>query len=377
MDEIRKLGGPTGIARSWVEIDLSRLEHNVSVIRGLLPAKTSIIAVVKANAYGHGIAAVAKRLAELGLKSFAVADPAEGLQLRDLLPEAEITVFGGCRKGEEEIFRSARLTAAVFDLREISTDLRIQVKIDTGMGRLGISWRRLESVLPRIRGRITGVYATLASADVDPAFTRLQIDRFLQATTAMRIRRHICNSAGLRFPQGHLEAVRPGLALYGIALVPELTALKPILEWKTRILTINVMEKGSTLGYGCTYTTTREESRIAVLPLGYADGYNRRLSNRGQVEIGGRLFPVVGRVSMDQVLVDVSDGEGIEAGAEVKLISSDPDSPISAVALARRLDTIPYEILTTIGPRVVRKSQEPTEGPRSKNQIPRGEVGRI
>jgi len=360
-----------------VEIDLSRLEHNVSVIRGLLPAKTSIIAVVKANAYGHGIAAVAKRLAELGLKSFAVADPAEGLQLRDLLPEAEITVFGGCRKGEEEIFRSARLTAAVFDLREISTDLRIQVKIDTGMGRLGISWRRLESVLPRIRGRITGVYATLASADVDPAFTRLQIDRFLQATTAMRIRRHICNSAGLRFPQGHLEAVRPGLALYGIALVPELTALKPILEWKTRILTINVMEKGSTLGYGCTYTTTREESRIAVLPLGYADGYNRRLSNRGQVEIGGRLFPVVGRVSMDQVLVDVSDGEGIEAGDEVKLISSDPDSPISAAALARRLDTIPYEILTTIGPRVVRKSQEPTEGPRSKNQIPRGEVGRI
>ena len=351
MDEIRKSGRSNGIARSWAEINLSNLEHNVSVIRGIIPQKAEIIAVVKANAYGHGLEAVTRRLAGSGIKSFGVADPTEALQLRNLLPEAEITVFGGCRNGEEEIFRSARLTSAVFDLREIPPGLRVQIKIDTGMGRLGIPWKQLDALLPQIRGRVTGVYATMACADVDPEFTRIQIDRFLKATANMRVRRHLCNSAGLRFSEAHLEAVRPGLALYGIAMVPQLAALKPILEWKTRILTLNDMEPGSTLGYGSSYTTERE-SRIAVLPVGYADGYNRLLSNEGRVETKQGLFPVVGRVSMDQTLVDVTDAPGIQIGDEVKLISSDPKSPISALALARQLDTIPYEILTTIGPRI-------------------------
>jgi alanine racemase len=362
MDEIRESRGSDRLARSWAEISLPSLEHNLSVIRSLIPPKTDIIAVVKANAYGHGIEKVAKRAWKLGIKSFAVADPIEALHLRSLLPESEITVFGGCRKGEEELFRSARLTAAVYNLGEISPDIRIQIKVDTGMGRLGIPWGRLKESAPQIKGRVTGVYATLASADTDPEFSRLQIDRFLHATEGMKVRRHICNSAGLRFSEGHLESVRPGLAIYGIAMVPELNSLRPVLEWKTKILALNDMNPGSTLGYGSTFKTARKSS-IAVLPMGYADGYNRLLSNQGKVEIKSKLFPVVGRISMDLTLVDVTDDPDIKVGDEVKLISSDPSSSISALALAQQLNTIPYEILTTIGSRVERvfKDRDTTE----------------
>ena len=283
-----------------------------------------------------------------------MADPTEALQLRKILPKAEITVFGGCQKGDNEIFRSASLTSAAFDLREISPEIRVQIKIDTGMGRLGIPWNQVETLLPKIKGRVTGVYATMASADFDPEFTRIQIDRFLKATANMRVRRHVCNSAGLSFPEGHFEAVRPGLALYGIAMVPELAKLRPVLEWKTRILALNDMDPGTTLGYGSTYRTEKN-SRIAVLPIGYADGYNRLLSNRGKVEIQQEFYPIVGRVSMDLTLVDVTAGQSIQIGDEVKLISADSESPISALSLAQQLDTIPYEVLTTIGSRIERR----------------------
>jgi len=353
MDEIRESIRSDRIARSWVEISLSNLEHNISTIRGMIPQKTEIIAVVKANAYGHGIDEIANRLNSLGIKSFGVADPNEALHLRKVLPESEITVFGGCQKNDEEIFRSARLTAAVFDLREVARDIRVQIKIDTGMGRLGVPWKDVDKLLPDIRGRVTGVYATMASADSDPDFTQTQIKRFLEATAQIRVRRHVCNSAGLRFAEGYLEAVRPGLALYGIAMVPELGDLLPVLEWKTRILALNNMEPRATLGYGSTFRTEKQ-SRIAVLPVGYADGYNRLLSNQGKVEINQKLYPVVGRVSMDLTLIDVTSAPEFRIGDEVKLISSDPESPISALAMAQQLNTIPYEVLTTIGTRVER-----------------------
>jgi alanine racemase len=339
--------------RSWVEISLPKLQHNLSVIRQLIPSRSEVIAVVKANAYGHGMAKIAVELWECGVHSFGVADEREGVELRGLLPEAEITVFGGCDPGSEELFISSNLTAALFDDRVLPKDLKVQLKINTGMGRLGVPWERAGEVIKYCPGLVTGVYSTFSSSDISREATQQQIRRFVRATSKLGIRRHISNSAGLQYPEAHLDAVRPGLALYGIALCPALAELLPILRWKARIMTVNELPAGSTVGYGKNFTTSRP-SRIAVLPVGYADGYRRLLSNRGKVLTEYGLAPVVGNVSMDLTTIDVTDLEKVRAGDEVTLLDDDPGSEISARQLAASLDTIPYEILTLIGPRVER-----------------------
>jgi alanine racemase len=339
--------------RSWVEISLPKLQHNLSVIRQLIPSRTEVIAVVKANAYGHGMAKIAEELWTCGVHSFGVADVREGIELRELLSEAEITVFGGCDPGSEELFVSSDLTAALFDDRVLPEDLKVQLKINTGMGRLGVPWERVGEMIKQSPGLVTGVYSTFSSSDVSPEATQQQMRRFNEATSELGIRRHISNSAGLQFSEAHLDAVRPGLALYGIALCPALVALRPVLRWKARIMTVNELPSGATIGYGRNFTTSRP-SRIAVLPVGYADGYRRLLSNRGKVLTEYGLAPVVGNVSMDLTTIDVTDFEGVRTGDDVILLDDDPGSEISARQLAASLETIPYEILTLIGSRVER-----------------------
>lgn len=339
--------------RSWVEISLPKLQHNLSVIRQLIPSRTEVIAVVKANAYGHGMAQIAEKLWKCGVRSFGVADALEGVELRALLHDAEITVFGGCDPGAEELFISSDLTAALFDDRVLPEDLKVQLKVNTGMGRLGVPWERVGEMIKQSPGLVTGVYSTFSSSDISPEATQQQLRKFTQATSELGMRRHISNSAGLQYRDAHLDAVRPGLALYGIALCPALAELRPILRWKARIMTVNELPTGVTVGYGRNFTTSRP-SRIAVLPVGYADGYRRLLSNRGKVLTEYGLVPVVGNVSMDLTTIDVTDLEKIRAGDEVVLLDDDPDSEISARQLAATLDTIAYEILTLIGPRVER-----------------------
>lgn len=339
--------------RSWVEVSLPALSHNLSFVRSLISPSCQIIAVVKANAYGHGVEGIARFLREEGVSSFGVADVVEALSLRAVLPDAEITVFGGCDPGDESLFTENRLTAALLDPSTYSERLKYQLKINTGMGRLGVSWEQTREVIQKSVGNITGIYSTFASAEVDLDATREQHSRFLNATRGLGIRRHLCNSAGLRLPEAHFEAVRPGLALYGVPLVPELSSLQPALTWKARISVINQLPAGHHIGYGGTFRTART-SRIGVLPVGYADGYNRRLSNQGQVLTPHGYAPIVGLVSMDLTAIDITDYPGIGVGDEVTLLDSAPGSPISALALAKQLNTIPYEILTSIGPRVVR-----------------------
>jgi len=287
------------------------------------------------------------------VREFAVATLPEAIAVREALPEAGILVLMGCSPGQESSFLAHRLTASIFDSRQRSAVVPSEVKIDTGMTRVGIPWDEAREFITAFRGKLVGVFSHFSSADEDDEVTRIQLERFQEATRGLNLRSHISNSAGLRFPDAHLDAVRPGLALYGIAPCPEVADVEPILEWKTRILTVRPIPPGTPIGYNGTFVS-RRDSRIAVLPVGYADGYSRALSNRGSVRIGGKLAPVVGRVSMDLTTVDVSDIRSVSPGDEAVLLEADTASPISAAGLAEMLGTIPYEVLTSIGPRVER-----------------------
>jgi len=340
------------MSRTWVEISLSRLKHNLGCIREL-SQDSPVIAVVKANAYGHGVRRVAETLWSQGVRSFGVAELGEARELRLHLPEADILVFGGCNPGEELEFERCRLTAAVYSDAIPPSPIGVELKLETGMGRLGLSPDALPALIGELGERVRGIYTTLSSADFDPVATRAQISRFEAATAGLGVRRHLSNSAGLAYPEARFDAVRPGLALYGIANAEPLKKLLPILTWKARVLAVNQVPAGAAIGYGGTFVTSRA-SRIAVLGVGYADGYSRRWSGLGKVGLRGGFAPVVGRVSMDLISVDVTDLDETLAGDTAVLVDSDPDSPISVAALARTIGTIPYEILTTIGRRVER-----------------------
>ena len=341
-------------SRSWVEISASSLKHNLKVIRSRLRKGTAIMPVVKANAYGHGLLQVAGILRQEGISRFAVAQPAEGLELRQALAESEILVFGGCQENEGRDFIEHRLTATIHDTRPVHPDLAVEVKIDTGMTRIGIPWEEAAAFLRSTPARLQGVYSHFARADADADFSRLQMERFLRATHNIPQRRHIANSAGLRFPEAHLDLVRVGLALYGVAPCPGFEDLRPALTWKSRLMAVRRVKAGQWVGYGTSFRSPRE-SVIGVLPVGYADGYRRVLSNQADVLARGHPARVVGSVSMDLTCIDLTDIEGMQPGTEVELLSADPDSPLSCGALARLADTIPYEILTGIGPRVERR----------------------
>ncbi len=338
--------------RSWAEISLTRLEHNHAVISRLVGGRP-IIAVVKADAYGHGIEAVAPRLVACGVRTFGVADLGEARLLRRHAEDAEIIVFGGCDEVDAPEFRALRLTASLYREDRIPEGLPLEIKIETGMGRLGIRPERLRPLLEQLEGRVSGVYSTLPCADCDLEFTREQIARFREATDGLSVRRHLANSAALSIPEARFDAVRPGLALYGIANCPALSGLKPLLCWKSAVMAVNEHPPGAPIGYGASYRTSRA-SRIGILGIGYADGYRRALSNRGQVLTEAGPAPVVGRISMDLTAIDLTDLPSVGPGSQVVLLDSEPDSPVSAAALAESLGTIPYEILTTIGSRVER-----------------------
>ena len=344
----------TSCTRSWVETSVPNLKNNLKVIRSRLQRGTAILPVVKANAYGHGLLQIARILRQEGISRFAVAQPAEGLELRRAFDESEILVFGGWQVNEVETFIEHRLTATVHDTRPVPPELAVEVKIDTGMTRIGIPWEKASAFLKSTPARLQGVYSHFARADADADFSRLQVERFLQATGDISKRRHIANSAGLRFPEAHLDLVRVGLALYGVAPCPGFEDLRPALAWKSRLLAVRRVKAGQWVGYGTSFQSQRE-SVIGVVPVGYADGYPRSLSNRSDALVHGRLARVVGSVTMDLICIDVTDIEGVQPGTEVELLSDDPNSPLSCAALADLSGTIPYEILTGIGARVERR----------------------
>lgn len=337
-----------------------------------------ILAIVKANAYGHGAVPVARALAQAGVGRFGVATLDEGIQLREAGIEDPIIVLGTLVPSEMPAVVAHRLTPVVYDLRMIRDLIRqvppdvqpypVHIKIDTGMGRLGLNPDQWPALLETAgldrRLMLEGLMTHLADADSDdPAYTSRQLERFHAALGHVAASGHkpplvhMANSAGIiMHPASHFSLVRPGIMLYGYHTLSRARPgldLRPVLTWHTTIALIRSIPPGGCVGYNRTFTATRP-SRIAVLPVGYADGYSRHLSNRGIVLIGGRRMPVVGRVSMDMTMVDVTDLPDIKPGDPVVLLGHQGSAAITATDIAGMLDTISYEVLCSIGPRVSR-----------------------
>lgn len=367
---------------TWAEIDLDALAHNLSVIRGQVGRDVAVMAAVKADAYGHGALECAQRLQNEGVEWFGVALPEEGVELRDAGITKPILCLGGFWDGQQDVCLQQKLTPVVYRLdmiealdraaRDAGIVADVHVKIDTGMGRLGIQPDEVREFSATLRSfqniRVDGLMTHLAAADDHDreSFTAGQLRQFQQAVSVFRERGfsptyiHAANSAAsFAFPESRGNLVRPGGALYGFVrdvLPANMTSppLRLVMSLHSRIMLLKTVGKGENLGYGCTFQTTRE-SLIATIPIGYDDGYRRALSNRGRVIVRGTLAPVVGRVSMDLTLIDVTDVAGVSLEDKVTLLGSDGELLITAEDIAETFETISYEITCGISSRVPRE----------------------
>lgn len=358
---------------TYAEISLNAIKHNIAEIRKLLAPSVRFMAVVKANAYGHGAVAVARAAVEAGADFLAVANLKEALELREaglvspilILTESPTSVVDEIIQYDlaQTIYSFSEAKALSDEAQKRKKTARVHVKIDTGMGRVGVQPSEAVAFIAKVSSlpaiKLDGIFTHFAMAE-DPHdnFTVGQFQKFQQvAAKVPQIPiKHAANSAGVLFhPETHLDMVRVGLMMYG--LYPQgnsrrLISLKPALSFKSRITYLKSVPAGTPLSYGCTYVTPNETT-VATIPVGYADGFSRRLSNRGQVIIRGKRFPVVGRVTMDLTLVNVGDAK-VEVGDEVVLIGEQNSQLISADEIAGLEDTISYEVICGIGKRVPR-----------------------
>lgn len=357
--------------------DLSALEQNYRSLRQLTGPNCKICAVVKADAYGLGAAPIAGRLQELGCDYFGVALVEEGRELRAAGISRPIVLLGylngtECiRKAVElelevGIHNSEVLPEIAKVANETGRKVLAHLKVDTGMGRLGVAVKDLFAWCEEARPsgvELKGIYTTFASADDSSSpRTEEQLEKFLKAVEILKSNdfdpplRHAANSgAMLNFPETVLTMARPGLLLYGIPPSPKPLdkEFKPVATLKSRIIQLSTLPAGSHVGYAGTFIT-ESESRIAVLPIGYADGVNRLLGNHGEVVIRGKRAPIVGRVSMDLTTVDVTDIPGACIGDDVIIVGRDGEEEISVWEVALKAGTIPWEVLCWIGKRVTR-----------------------
>jgi len=367
----------TSLRPTRVEIDLSAIDFNLQQIKKkVAPAK--IMAVVKANAYGHGVLPVAKTALNSGAAYLAVALLEEGIELRESGVTAPILVFGGeIEEQLTEIFRYdlditiiskkfAKLLSAEAVLRKQS--IKIHVKVDTGMGRVGIPWQdaveivRDISRLPKLE--IVGIYTHFATSDErDKTFAEIQLSRFQQVLDGLQKSgiqipiKHAANSGAIiDLPGTYFDMVRPGIMMYGYYPSNETTEsvpLKPAMTFKSKVSYIKEVPAGTSISYGRKYNTAFA-TRIATIPVGYADGYNRLLTNRGKVLINGNIYPVVGRVCMDQILADIGQQPEISVGDDVVLFGSQGRQEFSVIEICQILNTIPYEVCCWVSKRVPR-----------------------
>lgn len=352
-----------------MEINLDALQHNAKQIRRRIGDKVRLLAVVKAEAYGHGAEVIAQELEPL-VDYFGVATVEEGLRLRKSGVKKPITVFGGFYPGEEDLLLRGNLEPAVFTLQQMrdlsllahrsGKKVPVHLKIDTGLGRLGFPWDRLGKLKDTMDFKgleVKSAFTTLASAagGGNPS-VELQRKRFDKAIYELNGKfdfefLHIANSAALLAgEQNYYSMVRPGLLFYGISpFGDEISDFLPVMRYVTEVIYLKEVPSGTPLGYNGTFITKRR-SLIATVPAGYDDGVPRVLSNRGFMIIKGRKAPIVGAVSMDLTLLDVTDIDGVKVGDEVVFFSN--SSHIWEIS--RLSNTIPYEILCRIGRRVTR-----------------------
>jgi alanine racemase len=356
------------IHRCWAEIDRSALRHNAQVVRERI-GSAEMLAVVKANAYGHGLLGVAEALADQA-QLFGVANLEEALALRESLPHP-VVILGPATPEERPTIAERGFIPTVSSLEEAEAfnalkRVSINFKIDTGMGRMGaVESEALEifkrvTALPNIE--IHSISTHMPVSNEDAAYTRDQLARFQKIVERIRgeipgsYKAHVLQSAGtLAFNSPTFDIVRAGIMLYGISPLPEFQKLlRPVMAWKTRIGLIRDMPKGSSISYGRTFITPRR-MRVATLSAGYADGYPWHLSNRGAaVLVRGQRCPLLGRVTMDLMMIDVSDVADAQAGDEVVLMGRDGEEEIPCAELAQKAGTITWEITTRIGQRVRR-----------------------
>jgi alanine racemase len=362
-------------------IDLAALRWNLRQIKAKVGPDTKILSMIKANAYGHGARAVAKALADEGTYAFGVATFEEAIELRQAGIRQPILVVAGVYAEQAGQFIDNQLTAVAHDLEAMKrlngaaqgrdAPMSVHIKIDTGMGRLGFLPADIASWLPELQKlkalKIEGVFSHFSQAEsVQGDYTQKQLRIFRDVVAGLRSQivppplAHLANSAAtITLPAAYFDMVRPGIMLYGPYPSPEMKSqieLRPVLSWKTRVMQLKRVPTGTSISYGQTFVTQRE-SRIATLPVGYADGYQRLLSNRGEVLVNGKRAPVVGRVCMDLTMVDVTDIADVQHGDEVVLLGRQDAGEITADEMAAWANTISYEILTSISARVPRIHQ--------------------
>ncbi len=366
--------------RCWAEIDLAALERNLRLIRATLPAHIKYVAVVKADAYGHGLPQTAARLMHAGADLLAVANIAEAATVRELSADWPVLLLSPVLPDEDRYLAEYDLAATVSSTGEVERfdaagraagrPIAVHLKIDTGMGRMGVWHTEAQALYAQIRAakgaRLAGVFTHFASADDDPAFTEQQRKIFLAGLAALpgldpgQLLVHADNSAGLETTPGGtpFNAVRVGLLQFGVLPHPNSLLARvhtePVFSFHTRVGLVKRLPAGTGISYGRTHLLKRE-TRAALLTAGYGDGLARASGNRAQVLIGGRRCPVLGRVTMDQTVVDVTDVPGeVRCGDPVVLVGRQAGQEITLIEFSRWSDTIPWETLCSVTKRVPR-----------------------
>jgi len=360
------------------QINLEALEHNLNLVRKMVGEKVKLLCVVKAHAYGHGIKEVSKKLASCGIDFFGVATIDEAIILRNSLgSEVSILVLGSIFKEEANDIAKYDIVQTIADkdiaialsqsAKKFKKNIRAHIKVDTGMGRIGIWHEDALNFIKWVKDlggiEVEGIWTHLSSADDDSAFTNEQIYIFRELVKELEEAgidislKHVANSmAVIGFDRARLNLVRPGLVLYGLypkADLKEKVSFIPVMTIKTKIVFLKEVPKGRFISYGKKFMTAKL-TKIATLPIGYGDGYPRALSNKASVLIRGERAPVVGTICMDQIMVDVGHIPNVSVGDEAVLLGRQADKEISAEELAQLSDTIPYEIVCSIAPRVPR-----------------------
>ncbi|MGH2537554.1 MAG: alanine racemase [Candidatus Promineifilaceae bacterium] len=360
-----------------VEVDLGRLTRNYRAIcQAVAPA--AVMPVLKANAYGHGLVAVARHLQSLGVAYLGVAFLEEGMLLRESGVTVPILVMGGILDNQVPLFLDYDLSLTASSVEKLAQieaaagasgrTAKVHLKIDTGMERIGVHYYSAEALLEAAlragRCHIEGIYSHFANSDAaDLASARLQLARFQEVLESFARRglrpplRHIANSGAiLQLPESHLDLVRPGILFYGVypsAEVRRTIPVEPALNWKSRVVYFKVVKPGHPVSYGSTWQSDHL-ARLVTVPVGYGDGYFRSLSNRAQVVIRGRKYPVVGQVCMDQLMVNIEWDSAYNGDEVILLGAAESGAEISCADLAGWAGTVAYEILTNINTRVPR-----------------------
>ena len=354
------------------EVLLDAISHNLRVVRAAVKG-CKVLAVVKADAYGHGVVPVAQRLQAEGVDGFGVALAEEGIELREAGIDRAILVLNGISGGAHRDIVAAGLTPVLYEISEASAfdavcagrPIDVHLKVDTGMGRLGVPLGELDEFLRELRRfpsiRIVGLMTHLSTADTDRDYVAEQIAAFAHAQGLVRrfghepAVLHAANSAAcFRHPETHFDWVRAGIALYGYPGSSAIDApLRPAMRWRTEVLRIRTLEAGDSVGYGRSFRAT-STTRLATIPVGYGDGLLRSASNRGHVLIRGARCPIVGNIAMDLTTIDVSGVPGVGIGDEALLLGEQDGAVLDARDLAKAAGTIPYEVLTNVSRRVPR-----------------------